>query len=525
MGYGFEAYFLDPERRELRRGADLVPLEPQVFDLLQYLIENRDRVVSKDDLIAGVWNGRIVSDSALSSRITAARHAIGDSGEAQRLIRTVPRKGLRFVGEVRDDKSLPQAPSAASSAALTLALPDKPSIVVLPFANLSDDPAQDYFADGMVEDITIALGRLPWLFVIGSIAALSYKNRRVEGRQVSADLGVRYVLRGSVRKEGARVRITAELSDATTGGHIWADRFDGELDSVFEMQDRVAAQVSIAIAPALQSEEMRRARRKPTENLTAYDLFLRALQHHTVSFAHNQESLRLLYRAIELDPSYSAAYGLAAWCHFCQKMWGWVAPTDPRLEEGVRLAHIAAAIGNNDSEALWMAAQTMTLIAGELERAITLVERSLTLNPNSPNAWYANGMAHTFRDGAKADAGIEYHLRAWRLNPVDPWAYYYLAGVAFGQFYAGRYEDAAIAADRPLSREPTYAPMLRLKAATFGLLGRKGEAEEYARRLLAVNPAASVRTIRAYLQAPLQLNPAGLDAFVKGLRLAGLPEG
>jgi TolB-like protein len=289
--YFFEDYALDTERRELVRGPDIIPTPPQVFDLLTYLIRNRERVVSKDDLVDAIWNGRIISDVALTTRLNAARNAIGDSGEKQCLIKTLPRKGFRFVGAVREE----QEPAGVAIAAApiethkpSLPLPDKPSIAVLPFQNLSADPEQEYFADGVVEDITMALSRFRWLFVIARNSSFTYKGRPVDIKQVGRELGVRYVLEGSVRKAGNRVRIAGQLIDAETGAHLWADRFDGALEDIFDLQDQVTSTVVGAIAPMLQREEIERARRKPTENLDAYDYYLRGLAslHGAMACAH-----------------------------------------------------------------------------------------------------------------------------------------------------------------------------------------------------------------------------------------------
>src|SRR5215813_3751199 len=248
----FDEFSLDTDRRELRGPAGLIGLEPQVFDLLAYLIRNRDRVVSKDDIIAAVWNGRIVSESTLTTRINAVRAAIGDSGETQRLIKTLPRKGLRFVGAVREDKGPAGATAPApSEPPAALPLPERPSLAVLPFANLSGDPEQDYFADGMVEEITTALSRVRWFFVIARDSSFTYKGRPVDVKQVGRELGVRYVLEGSVRKAAKRVRITAQLVETETGAHVWADRFDSVLDNLFELQDEIAASVVGAIEPQL----------------------------------------------------------------------------------------------------------------------------------------------------------------------------------------------------------------------------------------------------------------------------------
>jgi TolB-like protein len=283
--YLFADFALDTEQRELRCKDDLVPIEPQVFDLLTYLIDNRKRVVSKDDLIAAVWEGRIVSDATLDSRVNAARRAIGDSGGMQRLIKTLPRKGIRFVGAVRQEAK-PAEPALAPRTAegvehpprVALPLPERPSIAVLPFVNMSGDPEQEYFVDGMAEEIITALARCSWLFVIARNSSFTYKNKVVDVRQIGRELGVRYVLEGSVRRVGDRLRFTGQLIEATSGTHIWADRFDGEMSDVFELQDRFTASVVAAIEPVLQLAEIERLKHKPAANLDAYDQLLRAQQ-------------------------------------------------------------------------------------------------------------------------------------------------------------------------------------------------------------------------------------------------------
>jgi TolB-like protein len=276
--YGFEDYVLDPERRELTRGSGAIAVGPQVFDLLLYLVQNGKHVVSKDELLDVVWGGRIVSESTLTSHINAARKAIGDSGHEQRLIRTVARKGFRFVGEVREGQpsvsfrsqkgELARSDEVSSHA---LALPDIPSIAVLPFMNLSGDPEQEYFADGVVDDIISALSRIRWLFVVARNSSFTYEGRAVDVKQVGRELGVRYVLEGSVREAANRVRITGQLIDATTGGHLWADRFEGTLGDIFDLQDQLTENVVGAIAPQLERAEIERAKRKPTESLDAHD--------------------------------------------------------------------------------------------------------------------------------------------------------------------------------------------------------------------------------------------------------------
>ncbi len=310
---------LDAERRELTRASQVIAIGPQVFDLLLYLIQNRARVVSKDDVLDSVWSGRTVSESTLTSHINAVRKAVGDSGEQQRLIRTVARKGFRFVGEVRETQSPdgPHLPETGAARSEPPALPDKPSIAALAFQNMSGDPEQEYFADGVVEDIITALSRIRWLFVIARNSSFTYKGRAVDVKQIGRELGVRYVLEGSVRKSANRVRITGQLIDATTGAHLWAERFEGTLDDIFELQDQVAASVVGAIAPQMELAEIERAKRKPTENLNAYDYYLRGMANLQLGTRQAiDEALPQFEKASALDPDFASAYAMGAWCYF-----------------------------------------------------------------------------------------------------------------------------------------------------------------------------------------------------------------
>jgi TolB-like protein len=312
LRYLFEQYAFDTDRRELHHGADVVPVAPQVFDLLEYLIRNRERVVSRDDLINAIWNGRSVSDAALTTRLNAARTAIGDSGEQQHLIKTLPRKGFRFVGpvlEARAQAGTAAADNTAEPLKPALTLPDKPSIAVLPFTNLSSDPAQGYFADGMVEDIIAGWSRSRSLFVIARNSSFTYRGKAVDIRQVGRELGVRYVLEGSVRKAGKRIRVSGQLIDASTDALIWVDKFDSDLEDIFDLQDRLTSSVIGAISPELERAEMERARRKPTESLQAYDYYLHAL-FITYQYTRegNAEALTPTKVAISLDPAFALAH-------------------------------------------------------------------------------------------------------------------------------------------------------------------------------------------------------------------------
>jgi tetratricopeptide (TPR) repeat protein len=330
------------------------------------------------------------------------------------------------------------------------------------------------------------------------------------------------VLRGSVRRDGSRFRIVVQIVDTLSGTQIWSDRFEDEIDNVFAMNDRLMAQVAAAIAPALRARETERAQRKPPESLTAFDLYVRALPLLRTNLEDNREALRLLDRAIALDPAYSAAYGLAARCYQFQKMMGWLPPSDPRLEEGVRLGHLAAELGANDSEALWMAGLALVQLAGEIDHGVALIDRSLTLNPNSANAWSASGVVRAYL--GDVERALDHFQHSRRLNPLDQTHHVHWNMVGLAYLVAGRYEDADVAADKSLNVRPTYPPGLRLKVATCGLLGRIEEGRSYVKRLLAVHPECSLAWAQEFWGPMMGRNPDGLAKYLEGARRAGLPE-
>jgi TolB-like protein/DNA-binding CsgD family transcriptional regulator len=400
-------------------------------------------------------------------------------------------------------------------------LPDKPSIAVLPFTNLSGDAAQDYFVDGMVEDISMALGRLPWLFVIASTSAFKYKQRAVDAREAGADLGVRYLLHGSIRRDGERVRVAVHLADAEHGGQIWNERFEGSVHDIFAMQDRVATQVSAMIAPTLRSREVERMRRKPTDNLSAYDLFLRAIPPHRDDLAQNRESLRLLYKAIELDPSFASAYGLAAWCHQIQTVF-WLAPSQSLVTEALRLAQSAIERGDSDAEALWMAGRTIAALSKRKDEAIDLIQRSISLNPNSARAWWALGIVHAYL--GQRELAISHLETSQRLNPLDMSGHAYWTAMAVAHFFAGSYSDAMDASGAALRSWPHSTQALRLRAATTAIAGKIEEARDCAKRLLDLYPTAAVASLATQFALQAEDSPH-LEQYVRGLRMAGLPDG
>jgi TolB-like protein len=521
----FEDCVLDPGRRELIRGSKVIAIGPQVFDLLLYLVQNRERVVSKDDLLDAVWRGRIVSESTLTSHINAVRRAIGDTGEDQRLLRTVARKGFRFVAEVGEtsptdgDKLVKTKPAASHEpAGQPLALPDKPSIAALPFLNLSGDPAQDYFADGVVEDITAALSRNRWLFVIARNSSFTYKGRTVNVKQVSRELGVRYVLEGSLRKAANRVRITGQLIDATSGAHIWADRFEGSLDDIFELQDQITASVVGAIAPRLEQAEIERAQRKPTESLDAYDYYLRGMSNfHRGTREAIDEALPLFNKAIEFDPDFASAYAMAAWSYFWRKVNGWMTDPSQEVADGTRLARRAVELGKDDAVALARGGHALGHFAGDLDGGIALIDRAQILNPNLAAAWFLGGFLRAHR--GEPDDAIEHFARAMRLSPLDPEMFRMQAGIAEAHLFAGRFDAAASWAEKAVRELPSFLFAVGIVAASHALAGRTDEARRAMQNLRQLDPALRISNLENWL--PIH-RPEDRATFADGLRRAGL---
>jgi TolB-like protein len=503
----FGDHRLDIERRELRRGAELIAIEPRAFDLLAFLVKHRDRVVSKDDLVREVWAGRIVSDSALTTRINAVRRALGDDGVAQRLVRTFNRKGVRFIGEISEMSAL-AAPTS-----------DKPSIAVLPFENMSDDPEQGYFVDGMAEEIITALARFPRLVVIARNSSFTYKGKAADVRQVGRELGVRYVLEGSVRKAGNRVRVAGQLINSATGAHIWADRFDGTLDDIFDLQDRVASSVVGAIEPRLRLAEIDRASRKPTESLEAYDLYLRALaQEYKRTRDSLAEAVRLLKRALELDSAYAPAMALISGCRTLQRSRHWIPISGPEVDEGICVARQAIAAAGDDAHVLTTAGFTLAFLAGENDAALSAIDRAIVVNPNFALAFGLRALVLVFLN--RPDEAILAAQQAMRLSPRDPLTFLFVQAHAFAHLAAGRYEAGMPWADEAL-RQNGGLPALRFKLSLCGHLGRLDEAKECLRRLRELHPEPTVASVMRDVSRGVA--PEIAARMAEGLRKAGLP--
>lgn len=409
-------------------------------------------------------------------------------------------------------------PAAAPTPAL--ALPDRPSIAVLPFQNMSGDPEQEYFADGMVEDIITALSRFKSLFVIARNSSFTYRGRAVDIKQVGRDLGVRYVLEGSVRKSTGQVRITGQLIEATTGAHLWADRFDGSLEDVFALQDRVTTSVVSAIVPHLDKAEMARVVRKPVENLDAYDCFLRGLAHSHVRTRESQdEALRLFYRAIELDPDFSTPYGVATRCYVIRVDQGRVIDRNWEAAEVRRLAERVRAIGRDDAHALCMAGFALIRVCHEHDAGEDLIDQAIALNPNMATCWRQRAFASLF--AGQHERAIEHAARAIRLDPLDP----QIAGVELAMASAlllfGRHEDALDWAKRSHRHDPLAVMNLRVLASAQAFAGNFEEARRTGERILHLDPTFTIARAKSFM--PYR-RAEDLAKWTEGLRLAGLPE-
>jgi adenylate cyclase len=438
--------------------------------------------------------------------------AFEDLGEQS--LKNIARSVRVFRVQVGPRKTVADTP-------VVLTLSDKPSIAVLPFQNMTGDPEQDYFVDGVVEEITTAISRLPWLFVIARNSSFTYKGKAVDVKQVARELGVRYVLEGSVRKAGSRVRITGQLIDTATGAHIWADRFDGTLDDIFELQDQVASSVVGAIEPKLRQSEIERASRRPPDNLDAYDLYLRALAQF---YRYTEESLReaaaLLKQALAIDPSYGPAAALIGWCWGFQRVQDWGQVSAAEVAEAVRLARLAIEGGKDDPDALWMAGNTLSFFAGEHTSGASAVDRALTLNPNSAHAWMAKGLV-SYRQNRPEDA-IEAFERAVRLSPLDPLGYFFTSGLALAHVIARRYEEAIEWADRSLRDAPRFESTLRNKVVAGAHLGRIEQVRTEIARLLELQPDLTIARFRE--RYAVTLPPEVLDIYVEGYGKAGIPK-
>ena len=504
----FGRFWFDLGRRELFRDEVPLRLGGRALDILHTLIAAKGDVVSKEELLTRVWPGLVVEENNLQVQVSLLRKTLRDETSGDSHLITVPGRGYRLVGL----GGTRQGP----------ALPDKPSIAIMPFQNMSEEPGQDYFTDGIVEDIITALCHIRWLFVIAPNSSFTYKGRAVDVKQVGRELGVRYVVEGSVRKAAQRVRITAQLIDAASGAHLWADHFDGGVEDIFDLQDRVTESVVGAISANLEQAEIERAKRKPTNSLDAYDYFLRGLASaHRMTRESTSEALKLFSKAVKLDADFATPYGAAGFCYVVRKINGWTTDRVQEMAETARLARLVARLGNDDALALAFGGLALGYVAGDLDGALALVERALSLNPNLATAWYASGTVRAFR-GGEPDVAIEHLRRAMRLSPRDPLMFTMQGVTAFAHFFAGRYEEAVSWAEKAFWERPNILATSRVAAASYALAGRVEKAQQAVARMLELDPDMHLSNLKERIG--IFGRPEDFARYADALRKAGLPE-
>lgn len=527
MRFLFADHELDIERRELKCGSQQIALEPQVFDLLAYLVQNRDRVLSKDDLIAAVWHGRVVSESTLTSRINAARKAVGDSGDQQSLIRTYARKGIRFVGDVHEVTAAltEQAPVAAQgemqAGSGTVREPRaKPTIAVLPFNNMSGDPEQEYFSDGITEDIITALSKHRSLLVIARNSAFAFRGHDRDVRRVGLDLGANYLVEGSVRKIGQHIRVTAQLVETEGGRHVWAERYDRDVQDMFAMQDEITAAIAARIEPEIGTAERGRLEHKPPEFLHAWDFFRLGTKHFYKSTADdNREAQRLFRRAIELDRGLAQAYGYLAYALVLSMIYFDAEPNDEQLSEAVAIARKGVELDEQDALVRFMYGRAL-LAQKSYGDALAELESAVDLNPSLAVVYCGLGDSLAY-EGRFSEA-IPHFEKAINLSPYDPqrWAFYSYRALA--HLIAREFELAAEWALKA-TRIPNshYWPFAH-RVAALGHLQQREASQVALVELLQRKPEFSCRLARKRLF--YVKDPVHLDIYVDGLRKAGVPE-
>ena len=511
----FGPFRLDADAQILFHGAEPTVLGQRAVALLRLLVQQAGAPVSKDALIEAAWPGLAVEDSNLTVQIAALRRVFEEAAGGANWIETLPRRGYRYIGpSVATGNPLAEANPQTSP---TLALPDKPSVAVLAFSNLSGDPEQDYFADGVVEDIVAGLSRIKSLFVVARNSSFAYRAKTVDLKRVGRELGVRYLLEGSLRKDGNRVRVSARMIEAETGGHWWAERFDRPLDNIFALQDEIALSVVGAIEPSLRRAEVERVTRKRPDSLDAYDLVLQAQPDvYSGMPERTKKALALLERALALDPTYALAHAFAAMGHHNLFLRAGLYEEDRAAS--IRRARAAIVYGQDDALALTFAGFSIGMDGHDHAAAFAAFEAALAVSPSSALTYILGSVILAWT--GQAERAIEWAGRGMRLSPFDPWAFAAFHSLTLGYFHFGRYDEAAKAAQKAVQSNPAHSISYMLLAAPLAKLGRLEEARAAAARVMELQP--TFRYSRQF--AGVDCAPALAAALSESLRAAGLPE-
>jgi TolB-like protein/Tfp pilus assembly protein PilF len=501
--YAFEPFVFDPGSATLMRDGQPVSLGQRGAALLGALLEAGGGIVSKAELMEAAWPSTIVEEGNLTVQVANLRKALGSRPDGTEWIATVPRVGYRLL----------RGEGAAAIEPTRL-----PTLAVLPFHNLSGDAEQDYFADGMVDDLITALSRFKSFAVIARSSSFAYKGRPTDVRQVAADLGVRYVLEGSVRRAGNRLRISAQLIDGADGANLWAHNFDGVIDDVFEFQDRITASVASVVEPHIQNAEIERARRERPGSIAAYDLYLRAVSKlYLFQPEANAEAIRLLEKALEIEPENGVFLGFACWAleHRSTMAWSEFGPDD--RERCLALAHEAVQRASNDATVLAHCGLAMQLIGHDYERGLVIADRAVELNPNDLVALINGGISHLV--GGDLEQAKRLLHRAIEIHPND--AYEPMSGIANVHCCLGEYEQGLAWATRSAALRGNYVPTHWILVAANVHLGRLDAARKALAVLMKLSPGTS---IRRFVTGPLPKEPQRAEMLIEGFRLAGMPE-
>jgi TolB-like protein/Flp pilus assembly protein TadD len=509
------SFRLDGQAGILFRGAEPVGLGQRSVALLRVLVESAGAPVSKDALIKAGWAGLVVEEGNLTVQIVAVRRVLGQEPGGENWIETLPRRGYRYIGPVSpaEDESSVAVPMKEATPALS----DRPSIAVLPFQSLCDDPEQEYFADGVVEEIITGLARIKGVLVIARNSSFSYRSKAVDVKQIGRELGARYVLEGSVRRASRRVRVSAQLIEAGTGAHLWAERYDREFENIFKLQDEITLSVVGAIEPNLREAEIERVKRKRPDSLDAYDLVLRAIPH--VYAATPEEAVKgipLLERALALQADYAGAHGLLAWCH--EILFVRAGHSEENRVAAIRHARAALAHGRDDATALGLGGFVIAMVEHDRATAFQAFEQALALSPSSALPLLLGAIALAY--GGEAERAIDYGERALRISPAQDRANFYSHhALSIAYFLSGRYEEAANAARRAIQSGPNVSVSHCFLVAPLVKLGRLEEGKVAASRVLALQPSFSSAGFCAALALPAAL----ADPLQEAWREAGLP--